>query len=1649
MPTRSRAAAAAAAATAPEVDEPEESPVPTSGLQFNQPLSWPAARPIPVGELLKRLQALSKELRSMEQEENERDSFTKVAKELAAKNLLSHKDKGDIFTMFITSILPALSDPSNAYNSQHIYVIQSLAEVKSIVLLTDIPNSEHLLLHIFTSFFDIMSGSSKASNGEQLGKNVEYHMNSILVILVDESSSVPAEVVDIIIAQFLRADPRAVTSTGNKTKKNGMSQAVDEKQSTLLLKELPPAYNMAKSICNSCPEKMARYISQYFNDVIMDASASSVADGAGKNKHHRRASDDQDDSDDEGPSGPTEEDLKELHKAHRLLRELWRASPPVLQNVIPQLEAELSAENVQLRLLATETLGDIVSGIGAAGPPPPPPMDPAAYPPTTLATYDDRSVFQSIMTTPCSPQPFPQTHSAAYNSFVSRQKDKSSLIRSAWTMAIGKIITTSAGGVGLSQTEEQALLASLGRMLIDSEERVRIAAVKAIESFSFRDIIMKLGSLGDMTQSGSILANLADRAKDRKHAVRVEAMKILGRIWGVSAGEIAAGNETVVSKVGAVPTKIFDTFYVNDQDINVLLDHVLYEFLLPLSYPPVKSKGSKMTNGDSQRVKDSQANGEDDHQSIDVDKIRAERILVLVKDLDVRAKKAFFACQGRQKTMAQVMETYLKRCEQYNGGVMESSETEIKSHLTRIIDYFAKVLPDGPRVTADLWKFAKMHDRRSYQLIRFCMSPESDYKTVYKAIREFSKRIEAAPGAAAGMLETLTPLLYRVSLLIYNKSHVPAIMEVSRTDGHPLSGTAHELLKEISSFAPEVFKAHVRQLCRIIEDQAPTSKKPNEPGAIDTLKACAAFAQKFPAEISKERKFLQSLVSFALHGTPAQAAKHAVSIIMAASERKELYARELLQKATKDFQYGSDGFLARLATLSQLVLLAPNEVDEESDAVVDIAINQILLKVRTTAKESEKEWETDIDDECHAKMWALKILVNRLRSNPDPESVKETAEPVYKLLNTLIAKRGELSKKNDTPAPQKARLRLLAAQLILKLCRQKHFDDLLTPSDFNRLACTAQDSQSSVRSGFVNKLKKYLGLNKLSRRFYTIVFLLAFEPQHELREDTVTWLRSRAAFLAERKSTAMESVFVRLLSLLAHHPDYSPGPDDLADFANYILFYLQPVATEENLSLIYHAAQRVKQTRDAIDPSKSENLYHLSDLAQAIIRRFEDAHGWSLTTWPGKLALPDMLFAALPSHDVGQEIAMKNYLPEELVDRLDGIVKRSLRAKNRKRRSEHPAGDDSGTPAKKKPKSSSTSTTSRALALRKTPKSSKPKRAKKDVDDFGENDDDDETPVPSSERRRSGRNAAAGKTYAERDDEEDDQEMEDVGGVVVVGADEEAEEGSEEVDDDDEEEEGGEGEKGEPEEEDGGAVGGGGGGKGENNQKSETAKEDVENNEDEDEDDDTPMPDHPIAAHNANPTPSSSTKSNPRSTKRKPPPPSSSRPSVSDRASKANTRSRRNPVPAPAASASASKKEKAAKPATSASTRTRPTRQTRQTRKKEAKNSLYELTSSEVEADVEADVDAGAGAGAEASGPGSGSNSGDEADVEAAVETGKGKGNGRGKAVAQKKGKGVAKGEADDGDDNGHKDEHEHEHENDDDDDDELSDPPDEDEDME
>lgn len=355
--------------------------------------------------------------------------------------------------------------------------------------------------------------------------------------------------------------------------------------------------------------------------------------------------------------------------------------------------------------------------------------------------------------------------------------------------------------------------------------------------------------------------------------------------------------------------------------------------------------------------------------------------------------------------------------------------------------------------------------------------------------------------------------------------------------------------------------------------------------------------------------------------------------------------------------------------------------DDEADAVVDIAIKQVLLNHAVTPAVDEADdpqWTDHLDENCAAKIWALKILTNRLRAYSENDRLDEAATPVFVFLNTLVQKQGLISKESPSPAAHQSRMRLVAAQLLLKLCREKHLSSRLSAAAFNSLSVVAMDARAPVRSGFVNKIMKYLGQLKLSNKFFTPLFLLGHEPDRSIKQSAMMWLKARGMQAERTKDTAMQATFARLLSLLAHHPDWPTPPvtdeeqtESLKEFMGYILFYLECVGTRENLSLVYHVAQRIKAHEDGIvDKAKkemrammNERLYMLSDLSQGVIRKYMDVQGWTLQAWPGKVKLPNGIFMHIADHETGQEVAMKNYLPLAMQEDLDDLVRDALKSK--------------------------------------------------------------------------------------------------------------------------------------------------------------------------------------------------------------------------------------------------------------------------------------------------------------------------------------------------------------------------------------------------
>lgn len=109
----------------------------------------------------------------------------------------------------------------------------------------------------------------------------------------------------------------------------------------------------------------------------------------------------------------------------------------------------------------------------------------------------------------------------------------------------------------------------------------------------------------------------------------------------------------------------------------------------------------------------------------------------------------------------------------------------------------------------------------------------------------------------------------------------------------------------------------------------------------------------------------------------------------------------------------------------------------------------------------------------------------------------------------------------------------------------------------------------------------------------------------------------------------------------------------------YINLYLDEVANQRNINLLYYLANRIKTVRDIKESGDVQNsslsdvrasdmvlkfclnrqrLYMLSELAQLLLQQKALAQQWSIDQYSGKHNMPSDIFAKLPNVDVSKEV---------------------------------------------------------------------------------------------------------------------------------------------------------------------------------------------------------------------------------------------------------------------------------------------------------------------------------------------------------------------------------------------------------------------------
>lgn len=119
-----------------------------------------------------------------------------------------------------------LAKPSSAEYADCFYLLESLSNVKSITLVTDLTGAEQMMEDVFKGFFELVKPDTT--------KNVEICMADIMVQLIDECVTLPQRVLELLLDKFRSGEQ----------------------------KSKPAAHQLAIDVCDATQDRLQKHVAQ-------------------------------------------------------------------------------------------------------------------------------------------------------------------------------------------------------------------------------------------------------------------------------------------------------------------------------------------------------------------------------------------------------------------------------------------------------------------------------------------------------------------------------------------------------------------------------------------------------------------------------------------------------------------------------------------------------------------------------------------------------------------------------------------------------------------------------------------------------------------------------------------------------------------------------------------------------------------------------------------------------------------------------------------------------------------------------------------------------------------------------------------------------------------------------------------------------------------------------------------------------------------------------------------------------------------------------------------------------------------------------------------------------------------------------------------
>lgn len=1178
-------------------------------LKFNKSIISTSDKIIPTQELLHRLTILHDELMGLVQDQVDIKSLEKYREDLINKKLLKHRDTGvRAFTACCISDILRLYAPDAPYTE---------------VQLTD-------FFKLVLQQFELLGDQENGYVVQQvylLTRLLEYR-SIVLITDLSKSQALINRLFEIFYNDSNTYIPKLYNIIGGI-----LGEVISEYEniSVDILKIIfnkfltynPSAipkglevgsncgYEISLILCKTYTSRMARYFTKYYSEILYSIT----------NK------DDNDINNDPEYIHSKSFQGNILEKIHKLTLKLWVILPELTSSVIGFLYHELGSEEELLRRKATKLVAEILS-------------------------------LESDVN-------FVETYPDTYNAWLLKIADSDPEVRVEWLRQIPSIISS-------CDTLSDDLSKAILKPLVDTDYKVRKEAILVFQKAPVIHIWKNI-------YLPSVYTSLLHLTREKARELRELCISTVGQFYSQSIQNIkrTVENKDIWKIVDTIPSVLFNLYYINDPNINEQVDIIVFKHLLPF-----------------------ESN----------DKLRVDNLLRVIYTLDQKAISSFFAFNKRQ---VQISLALTKLCDFI--AILNNSETVIEDpelielSFKKTIKWLSETMADADKVKNILELLKDINDSRINYLLKTSVKSDISYSTMNNCFKELLSKfsdqqlykrynIDSTYGITPKEISrTIEVLLFRAAPIIFNISNVNVLLTLKLEISSPKGKLKQRLLDEILQVSPTLFREQIILLKNIICVEGNTEESDEKLTKYEALKILYKTFKVIKGDVIDfdDNLFSNSLKDIALNGTPSMS-KYATKILTQFPTAEDVLL-DIKDTILPLNIKSNKNFTQHIVILTEIFKFLPKIFATESNDIVSYLIKEVLLSnIITGDDDDDSSWIDQIDldkkdfSPLTAKLYVLKLLTNKLRSLIDSLDIDDSAKifttKTLKLMFYIISNGGELvaeTNKKSYPTPNnfQTRLRCSAGLQILKLAKNHKLSLLITPSQVNILVNLVEDESIEVRTTFLKNLKEYISNELISIKFLPLVFFTAYEPDNTLKADTKMWINFLLNKESFKSGTYLERALPRLIHAIAHHSDIIEAfeSDDeekvlnaLIGSIDYLIYYFDSVANQDNIDLLYYLSERVKNYQDRIiddvdeDDEEEEDeddgedreskrkekikeiskrMYMISELSQLILLQLKEKKNWQHSSYPGKLNLSSDLFLPFSSNKEARGI-LKTYIPD-------------------------------------------------------------------------------------------------------------------------------------------------------------------------------------------------------------------------------------------------------------------------------------------------------------------------------------------------------------------------------------------------------------------